>query len=378
MFKLDDNFLIELGLGALPPGEKNKMLSHIYETLEMKVGMRLAEKMSNEQLDEFEGFINKNDEQGALTWLESNFPNYKQVVAEELDRLKAEIRQVAPQILAQASGGGVAPGAPGTQPGALPPAPAQQPAPASYQSAPPMQPQPMPGADPYASMPPSQPASDPYAPQAGQYQPPVTAGFSPQQSNFGMQDPAPMSANQFNAPPAPTPHSASDPYGPAPSYQPAPMNQPPQQPYQTPGSFGSSTPYAPQDQSNNFMGAGALQNPVPFNPSTNAQGGFGGPIQDYQAPMTPAGFNGGGAQMPQNQPFVGQMDPYQQSAPMPAAGPDNASGNGFGPAPMSDTNAMYGTNQPGQQIAGNNMGGGMPMNDPYGTPPPAQPYQPPR
>lgn len=100
MFKLDDNLLRELGLGALPADEKNKMLAHIYETLEMRVGMKLAEKMTNEQLDEFEGFIDKNDEAGALKWLETNFPNYKQVVADELEKLKAEIKQAAPQILA--------------------------------------------------------------------------------------------------------------------------------------------------------------------------------------------------------------------------------------------------------------------------------------
>lgn len=100
MFKLDDNLLRELGLGTLPADEKNRMLAHIYETLEMRVGMKLAEKMSNEQLDEFEKFIDNNDEAGALKWLETNFPNYKQVVADELEALKAEIKQAAPQILA--------------------------------------------------------------------------------------------------------------------------------------------------------------------------------------------------------------------------------------------------------------------------------------
>ena len=100
MFKLDDNFLQELGLAGLPPEEKKAMLNHIYETLEMRVGMKLAEQMTNEQLDEFEGFIDRNDEPGALRWLETNFPNYKQVVAEELEKLKAEIRVAAPQILA--------------------------------------------------------------------------------------------------------------------------------------------------------------------------------------------------------------------------------------------------------------------------------------
>src|SRR3954469_7511986 len=103
MFQLDDNLLRELGLGDLPAAEKNKMLAHIYETLEMRVGMKLAEQMTDAQLDEFEQFINRNDEAGALKWLEANFPHYKDVVAQEFDRLKAEIRQVAPQILASAA-----------------------------------------------------------------------------------------------------------------------------------------------------------------------------------------------------------------------------------------------------------------------------------
>lgn len=99
MFQLDDNLLKELGLGDLPPTEKNKMLAHIYETLELRVGMRLAEQMSDQQLDEFEGFIDRNDEAGALKWLETNFPDYKKVVADELEKLKGEIKQQAPQIL---------------------------------------------------------------------------------------------------------------------------------------------------------------------------------------------------------------------------------------------------------------------------------------
>ncbi len=100
MFKLDNALLEDLGLGELPVADKNKMLAHIYETLEMRVGMRLAEQMSNQQLDEFEAFIDKNDEPGALKWLETNFPDYKQVVADQLEKLKAEIKQAAPQILA--------------------------------------------------------------------------------------------------------------------------------------------------------------------------------------------------------------------------------------------------------------------------------------
>ena len=99
MFRLDDNLLQELGLGSLPAAEKNKMLAHIYETLELRVGMKLAEQMSDAQLDEFEGFIDRNDEAGALKWLETNFPNYKEVVADELEKLKSEVKAQAPAIV---------------------------------------------------------------------------------------------------------------------------------------------------------------------------------------------------------------------------------------------------------------------------------------
>lgn len=99
MFKLDDNLLQELGLGSLPPAEKNKMLAHIYETLELRVGMKLAEQMTDTQLDEFESYIDKNDETGALKWLETNFPDYKKVVADELEKLKGEIKAQAPAIV---------------------------------------------------------------------------------------------------------------------------------------------------------------------------------------------------------------------------------------------------------------------------------------
>jgi len=99
MIKLDENFLKELGLDELPADEKQKMLKHIYETLEMRVGMKLASQMSEEQLTEFESYVNAKDESGALKWLETNFPDYKKVVEQELETLKTEVKQAAPQIL---------------------------------------------------------------------------------------------------------------------------------------------------------------------------------------------------------------------------------------------------------------------------------------
>lgn len=99
MLKLDNNFLNEVGLGELPEAEKSKMLSHIYETLELRVGMKLAENMSDEQLNDFERLNEANDDAASLKWLETNVPNYREVVMSELEKLKAEIKQSAPDII---------------------------------------------------------------------------------------------------------------------------------------------------------------------------------------------------------------------------------------------------------------------------------------
>ena len=132
--KIDNDLLVELGLGSLPDAEKNGLLKHVYETLEMNVGMRLADQMSNEQLDEFEKYFDAKDDAGAFKWLEANFPNYKEIVQQEFDKLKGEIKGTVPQILAAAAGGAAPDGAAtSADSGAMP---AAAPAPADPAAAP--------------------------------------------------------------------------------------------------------------------------------------------------------------------------------------------------------------------------------------------------
>ncbi len=116
MIKIDDSLLEEIGLIALPKEERDQLLRQIYETLEMRVGMRLAERMTDQQLDEFEQFIDTNDEAGALKWLETNFPDYKQVVASELEKLKGEIKQDSSKIIEAMQTGGNTAAQPQMQP----------------------------------------------------------------------------------------------------------------------------------------------------------------------------------------------------------------------------------------------------------------------
>ena len=129
MFQLDDNFLNELGLGTMPADQKTPFLQHIYEQLEYKVGVRLSEGMTDEQLVEFESIFDRDEakirtwltqyapnyqtdqlfvsmqqssglaadhpsllgEYTATKWLEVNRPDYRQIVAATLDEIKQEI-----------------------------------------------------------------------------------------------------------------------------------------------------------------------------------------------------------------------------------------------------------------------------------------------
>lgn len=138
MFQLDDNFLKDIGLDNLPPEQKQAFLQHIYEELELRVGTRLAEGLSDAQLGEFEALIERNadkvqqwlqqnipdyqsrpdymklleqvrgqdidpiavlSEYAATKWLEINRPDYRQVVAEVLNELKGEIAENRDSIL---------------------------------------------------------------------------------------------------------------------------------------------------------------------------------------------------------------------------------------------------------------------------------------
>ena len=129
MFQLDDKFLADIGLNDMPDDQKQAFLQHIYEELELRVGTRLSDGLSDQQLEEFEKIIDRDQatidawlaahvqdytsdqvfqrmqqalnldpadpnlrsEYVATKWLEVNRPDYRDVVKAVLDELKNEI-----------------------------------------------------------------------------------------------------------------------------------------------------------------------------------------------------------------------------------------------------------------------------------------------
>ena len=77
MFQLDDQFLTDVGLDSLPDDQKQAFLAYFREQLELRVGTRLSEGLSDAQLDEFESFIDR-DEEKVNKWVADNVPNYQE------------------------------------------------------------------------------------------------------------------------------------------------------------------------------------------------------------------------------------------------------------------------------------------------------------
>ena len=90
MFQLDDTFLQEVGLGELPQEQKKMFLDHFREQLELRVGTRLSEGLSDAQLEEFESFIDRKDDK-VNAWLQSNVPDFEQ------DQIFQQLKAGAPE-----------------------------------------------------------------------------------------------------------------------------------------------------------------------------------------------------------------------------------------------------------------------------------------
>ena len=94
MFQLDDKFLQDVGLGDLPEDQKKLFLDHIREQLELRVGTRLSEGLSDAQLEEFESFIDRKDDR-VNAWLAANVPNYEE------DTIYQQLKAGAPEQIPQ-------------------------------------------------------------------------------------------------------------------------------------------------------------------------------------------------------------------------------------------------------------------------------------
>lgn len=137
MIKFDEKFLEEAGLSGMPEGQKQEFLQHIQEQLELRVGEKMSENMSIDQMEEFDGIMrndrgimakvlrdfggdyrqdplylkvlerHKNEEVTleligeylSIKWIQTYRPNYSEVADKVAEELKEEIMAGRERIL---------------------------------------------------------------------------------------------------------------------------------------------------------------------------------------------------------------------------------------------------------------------------------------
>lgn len=96
MVRIDDAFMEEVGLSAMPEAEKRAFMEHAEQELEVRVGQQIGAGLPEEKLDEFERIEDVNL---AAQWLQENVPNYREIVTEVFRAFKEEIRAESRNIL---------------------------------------------------------------------------------------------------------------------------------------------------------------------------------------------------------------------------------------------------------------------------------------
>ena len=138
MFQFDESFLEQVGLSNMPQEQKDNFLQYAQDQLEVRIGEKMSEDLSEEQLDEFEKIIDNDqetvqkwlaqlgdyqndetfiklkedadmdgDDQMLLAdfvtakWLDQNCPQYQQIIHDVMSELQEEISQQKDAILAK-------------------------------------------------------------------------------------------------------------------------------------------------------------------------------------------------------------------------------------------------------------------------------------
>jgi hypothetical protein len=100
LIRVDSRLLEETGLGALPRMHHALMCSYIYETVEERVGARLAKDLSNSELDTFESLFDSGAKSACTAWIQQRCPNYQVIVHAQWSELKTQLRRLAPKLVA--------------------------------------------------------------------------------------------------------------------------------------------------------------------------------------------------------------------------------------------------------------------------------------
>ena len=87
--EFDEKFLEEMGLSGMPEDQKQAFLKYVEEEIAVRIGERISRGLTQVQLNQFDMITDKNE---ATQWLETNRPDYREIVSRTIAEMKDEIR----------------------------------------------------------------------------------------------------------------------------------------------------------------------------------------------------------------------------------------------------------------------------------------------
>ncbi len=90
-----EELIKEFGIDKMPEDEQKVIMARLLQTVHTRVGLRMAETVSDEEADRI-GELNEEGGEEALREIETIYPDFRKVYQEEVDKLREEMRSLMP------------------------------------------------------------------------------------------------------------------------------------------------------------------------------------------------------------------------------------------------------------------------------------------
>lgn len=93
---INENIIGALGLGSLSPEKKQEVLSRLVELVQKRIMLRVMDGLSKEDGEKM-AELEKNSME-MLAFIAEKFPNFEEIVKEEVEKVKEEALAAAEQV----------------------------------------------------------------------------------------------------------------------------------------------------------------------------------------------------------------------------------------------------------------------------------------
>lgn len=93
---INENVIELLGLQSLPAEKKMAMIQKMSELVQKRVIMKIMENLSTEDGEKIAAM--ENNPQEMLAYIAEKFPNFEELVKQEVNKLKEEVLTAAEQV----------------------------------------------------------------------------------------------------------------------------------------------------------------------------------------------------------------------------------------------------------------------------------------